>query len=46
MLDRAEAEMAKAGSADPAAATRPVAFRGAGFAPQAGRYSGWIALVL
>jgi ABC-type nitrate/sulfonate/bicarbonate transport system permease component len=26
--------------------TRPVAFRGAGFAPKAGRYSGWIALVL
>jgi ABC-type nitrate/sulfonate/bicarbonate transport system permease component len=28
------------------AETRPVAFRGAGFAPRAGRYSGWIALVL
>jgi ABC-type nitrate/sulfonate/bicarbonate transport system permease component len=26
--------------------TRLVAFRGAGFAPKAGRYSGWIALVL
>jgi ABC-type nitrate/sulfonate/bicarbonate transport system permease component len=26
--------------------TRPVAFRGAGFAPKAGRYAGWIALVL
>jgi ABC-type nitrate/sulfonate/bicarbonate transport system permease component len=26
--------------------TRPVAFRGGGFAPRAGRYSGWIALVL
>jgi NitT/TauT family transport system permease protein len=26
--------------------TRPVAFRGAGFMPKAGRYSGWIALVL
>jgi NitT/TauT family transport system permease protein len=25
---------------------RPVAFRGAGFAPKAGRYSGWIGLVL
>lgn len=25
---------------------RPVAFRGAGFAPKAGRYSGWIALAL
>ena len=28
------------------AETRPVAFRGAGFAPKAGRYAGWIALVL
>jgi ABC-type nitrate/sulfonate/bicarbonate transport system permease component len=26
--------------------TRPVAFRGGGFTPTAGRYSGWIALVL
>jgi ABC-type nitrate/sulfonate/bicarbonate transport system permease component len=25
---------------------RPVAFRGAGFAPKAGRYAGWIALML
>ena len=25
---------------------RPVAFRGAGFTPRAGRYSGWIALLL
>jgi NitT/TauT family transport system permease protein len=25
---------------------RPVAFRGAGFAPKAGRYSGWIALLI
>ncbi len=25
---------------------RPVAFRGAGFAPKAGRYSGWLALAL
>jgi ABC-type nitrate/sulfonate/bicarbonate transport system permease component len=25
---------------------RPVAFRGAGFAPRAGRYAGWIALIL
>ena len=31
---------------DPKAEIRPVAFRGAGFAPKAGRYSGWIALVL
>ena len=44
MLDRAN---------DPASPTpteqtelRPVAFRGAGFAPKAGRYGGWIALVL
>ena len=28
------------------AVTRPVAFRGAGFTPKAGRYSGWIALIL
>ena len=35
----------RAGSARPRP-TRPVAFRGAGFAPSAGRYSGWIALVL
>ncbi len=27
-------------------ATRPVAFRGAGFTPRAGRASGWIALAL
>jgi ABC-type nitrate/sulfonate/bicarbonate transport system permease component len=26
--------------------TRPVAFRGAGFTPRAGKYSGWIALLL
>jgi NitT/TauT family transport system permease protein len=31
---------------DRKAVTRPVAFRGAGFAPKAGRYSGWIALIL
>ncbi|QWG12979.1 ABC transporter permease [Bradyrhizobium sediminis] len=31
---------------DVAAVSRPVAFRGAGFAPKAGRYSGWIALLL
>ena len=28
------------------AVTRPVTFRGAGFTPKAGRYSGWIALIL
>jgi ABC-type nitrate/sulfonate/bicarbonate transport system permease component len=44
MLDRAKAELASQ-PADPASATRPVAFRGAGFAPKAGRYAGWIALV-
>src|SRR5437588_10428940 len=27
------------------AVTRPVAFRGAGFTPKAGRYSGWIAII-
>jgi ABC-type nitrate/sulfonate/bicarbonate transport system permease component len=31
---------------DDSAGTRPVAFRGAGFTPRAGKYSGWIALVL
>jgi NitT/TauT family transport system permease protein len=41
MLDRSPEKGAK--EAD-AAATRPVAFRGAGFVPSAGRYSGWIAL--
>src|ERR1700742_230966 len=44
MLDRAETP---AGSkADPTDAARPVAFRGGGFTPKAGRYGGWIALVL
>ena len=44
MLDRAKmAETQRAGSA---AETRPVRFRGAGFVPSAGRYSGWIALLL
>jgi ABC-type nitrate/sulfonate/bicarbonate transport system permease component len=38
MLDRAPQDA-------PEADTRPVAFRGGGFAPSAGRYSGWIALV-
>ena len=50
MLDRAQGDIAKtdpaAAPADLAAASRPVEFRGAGFAPKAGRYSGWIALVL
>jgi ABC-type nitrate/sulfonate/bicarbonate transport system permease component len=39
MLDRAP-------EIDPKAESRPVAFRGAGFAPKVGRYSGWIALAL
>jgi ABC-type nitrate/sulfonate/bicarbonate transport system permease component len=45
MLDRAPPPEA-AKPAELEAAPRPVAFRGAGFAPKAGRYSGWIALVL
>ena len=43
MLDRSETPAAQA---DPKAELRPVAFRGAGFTPKAGRYSGWMALVL
>jgi ABC-type nitrate/sulfonate/bicarbonate transport system permease component len=43
MLDRAKDDQALA---DPRAGTRPVAFRGAGFTPKAGRYSGWIALAV
>ena len=45
MLDRAREESA-APPADPNGETRPVAFRGAGFSPSAGRTSGWIALAL
>jgi len=45
MLDRAKTEAASS-QADTGTETRPVAFRGAGFTPRAGRYSGWIALVL
>jgi ABC-type nitrate/sulfonate/bicarbonate transport system permease component len=45
MLDRSEMPDASP-RADPDAAPRPVEFRGAGFTPRAGRYSGWIALVL
>ena len=45
MLDRA-GDQAASPPADRTADARPVAFRGAGFAPKAGRYSGWIALVL
>ena len=44
MLDRAGDQAAL--PADAGAEARPVAFRGAGFAPRAGRHSGWIALVL
>ncbi|MGX1103417.1 hypothetical protein AB7M47_001800 [Bradyrhizobium elkanii] len=42
MLDRAPRET-KDQSAE---ATRPVAFRGAGFTPGGGRHAGWIALAL
>jgi len=45
MLERSQTEPA-ARPADPEGETRPVGFRGAGFAPKAGRYSGWIALLL
>ena len=41
MLDRAPAP-----PADTTAQTRPVAFRGAGFAPVTNRYAGWAALAL
>ena len=41
MLDRAPAP-----SAEPMTQTRPVAFRGAGFAPVTNRYAGWAALAL
>jgi ABC-type nitrate/sulfonate/bicarbonate transport system permease component len=42
MLDRAAEE----DQTTPAADVRPVAFRGAGFVPGTGRYSGWIALAV
>jgi ABC-type nitrate/sulfonate/bicarbonate transport system permease component len=45
MLDRSTTD-APSPPADLPAETRPVTFRGAGFAPRAGRYSGWIALLL
>jgi ABC-type nitrate/sulfonate/bicarbonate transport system permease component len=45
MLDRAQ-ETPNPPQADGKTELRPVKFRGAGFAPKAGRYSGWIALVL
>ncbi len=45
MLDRAN-DPAASPQADADTQPRPVKFRGAGFVPGAGRYSGWIALVL
>jgi ABC-type nitrate/sulfonate/bicarbonate transport system permease component len=45
MLDRAN-EPATSPRADADNKPQPVKFRGAGFVPSAGRYSGWIALVL
>jgi ABC-type nitrate/sulfonate/bicarbonate transport system permease component len=45
MLDRSQNEDASLRD-DSNAELRPVAFRGAGFAPKAGRYSGWIALAV
>jgi ABC-type nitrate/sulfonate/bicarbonate transport system permease component len=45
MLDRGQAP-ADSEQADPGDEPRPVAFRGGGFSPKAGRYSGWIALLL
>jgi len=45
MLDRAKDRVASPPT-EANTETRPVEFRGAGFAPRAGRYSGWIALVL
>jgi ABC-type nitrate/sulfonate/bicarbonate transport system permease component len=45
MLDRSKAS-AKPSQSTLTSEPRPVEFRGAGFAPRAGRYSGWIALVL
>src|SRR5258705_2424548 len=45
MLERPN-DPADAPQADGEIAPRPVKFRGAGFAPRAGRYSGWIALAL
>ncbi len=44
MLDRAndQARAARSGNTE----LRPVAFRGAGFAPKTGRYAGWVSLAL
>src|SRR5262249_42443638 len=47
MLERAtSAEPQPQAKETKAADARPVQFRGAGFVPRAGRYSGWIALLL
>ena len=45
MLDPAN-DAAASPQADADTKPRPVKFRGAGFTPRAGRYSGWIALAL
>jgi ABC-type nitrate/sulfonate/bicarbonate transport system permease component len=45
MLDRAKTDLA-ASPAERETGPRPVGFRGAGFTPVAGRYSGWVALLL
>jgi NitT/TauT family transport system permease protein len=42
MLERAKQQA----QSEAAEAPRPVAFRGAGFAPGASRYAGWIAMAL
>src|ERR1700704_1729802 len=44
MLERSQP--APNSPADPESGPRPVEFRGPGFAPKAGRYSGWLALAL
>jgi ABC-type nitrate/sulfonate/bicarbonate transport system permease component len=44
MLDRAQTDVASA-PGEPESKPRPVSFRGGGFTPRVGRYSGWIALV-
>src|SRR5258708_29553525 len=45
MLDRAK-DRAVLSPTEASTEPRPVKFRGAGFTPRAGRYSGWIALLL
>jgi NitT/TauT family transport system permease protein len=46
MLDRAQGSVPPAACQAEDLETRPVAFRGGGFAPKAGRKAGWIALLL